>query len=213
MGLKILGRTALGFFGRMTASVSHELKNVFAVINENAGLMEDLIALSERGRPLDAKRLALLASKTREQVKRGDQIVKNLNLFAHSVDRDKAPVSLSELLTLSTALAARLATNKGYEIVTQCDRNIPELTTSPFLLHNLLWRALDYAMQDTDEEKKIVIFVNDAGDELHIGLKRSPFKDADAGFPGEAEHCLAEALGAGLDVMPSLGTMLIKLRK
>ena len=32
----------LRFFGMMTASVSHEIKNVLAIINENAGLMSDL---------------------------------------------------------------------------------------------------------------------------------------------------------------------------
>jgi hypothetical protein len=37
-----LGRQGLQFFGKISASVSHEIKNVLAVIGENAGLLEDL---------------------------------------------------------------------------------------------------------------------------------------------------------------------------
>jgi len=33
------------FMGRITASATHDMKNVLAIIKESAGLMEDLIAL------------------------------------------------------------------------------------------------------------------------------------------------------------------------
>ena len=33
--------TGLQFFGKMTASISHEIKNVMAIINESAGLLDD----------------------------------------------------------------------------------------------------------------------------------------------------------------------------
>jgi hypothetical protein len=39
--LEIVAETGLQFFGKMTASISHEIKNVLAIINENAGLLED----------------------------------------------------------------------------------------------------------------------------------------------------------------------------
>ena len=38
----------LFFFGKMSASISHELKNVLAIINENAGLAEDLMPWPKR---------------------------------------------------------------------------------------------------------------------------------------------------------------------
>ena len=41
------------FFGRIGASVSHELKNVLAVMNEQAGLLGDLACMAARGMPLD----------------------------------------------------------------------------------------------------------------------------------------------------------------
>jgi len=55
--MDINGENALKFFGKMTASISHELKNVLAIINENAGLLEDLCAMAEKGRPVDPVRI------------------------------------------------------------------------------------------------------------------------------------------------------------
>ena len=37
----IIGGEGLQFFGKMSASISHEIKNVLAIINENTGLIED----------------------------------------------------------------------------------------------------------------------------------------------------------------------------
>ena len=46
-----LGESGLRFFGKISASISHEIKNAIAVMNENAGLIKDLIMMAERGRP------------------------------------------------------------------------------------------------------------------------------------------------------------------
>ncbi len=37
----------LTFSGKITASITHELQNVLAIIQESCGLMEDFILLSE----------------------------------------------------------------------------------------------------------------------------------------------------------------------
>ncbi len=39
----------LRFFGMINASISHEIKNVLAIISESAGLMEDLLLLAQKG--------------------------------------------------------------------------------------------------------------------------------------------------------------------
>ena len=55
-----MGETGLRFFGTMSAANAHEIKNALAVINENAGLLEDLVAMVPKGIPLDPERLAAL---------------------------------------------------------------------------------------------------------------------------------------------------------
>ena len=60
-----LTRAGLSFFGAMTASISHEIKNRMAVINEQAGLLEDLVLMSKKGKALEAERLLQLAGKVK----------------------------------------------------------------------------------------------------------------------------------------------------
>ena len=59
------------FFGQATASATHEINNVLAIINEYAGLLGDLAAGAEAGRPLDPARLTKTAGSILRQIKRG----------------------------------------------------------------------------------------------------------------------------------------------
>ncbi|MEJ2283420.1 MAG: histidine kinase dimerization/phospho-acceptor domain-containing protein, partial [Desulfobacterales bacterium] len=88
MGYKpdIIAETGLQFFGRISASVTHEIKNVLAVVGENAGLLEDLTLMADRGQPIDPARLKKMSETVKKQVARADEILKNMNRFAHTSD-------------------------------------------------------------------------------------------------------------------------------
>jgi hypothetical protein len=45
------GYDSLAFFGKVNASISHELKNVMAIISETAGLLGDLSEMARGGHP------------------------------------------------------------------------------------------------------------------------------------------------------------------
>ena len=109
----------LDFFGNMTASISHELKNALAIVNENAGLLGDLALLMEKGRPLSPERLVSLAGNIRRQVQRADDIIRRLNRFAHSAHEPAASTDLGEVLAFTVALADRLATMKGVALTVE----------------------------------------------------------------------------------------------
>ena len=89
--------TGLRFFGKVTASVTHDVKNSLATINENAGLLTDYAAMAARGKPLDPERVNALAVRIMDQVKRADALLKNMNRFAHSVDDSLKKVDLNEI--------------------------------------------------------------------------------------------------------------------
>ncbi len=88
MGAKLetVAETGLQFFGKMTGSISHENKNVLAIINENAGLLEDLALMLDRGAAIKPQRLKNMSRAVMKQVNRADAIVKNMNRLTHSVD-------------------------------------------------------------------------------------------------------------------------------
>ena len=136
--LEIIGETGLQFFGKMSASISHEIKNVMAIINESAGLMEDLTVLAEKGMPVDPQRLKTHAGKIMTQIRRADQIIKNMNRFAHSVDEGVKSIDLGETLALVTALSERFATMRGITLDLKTPSKGITLRTNPFFLINLI---------------------------------------------------------------------------
>ncbi len=147
----------LQFFGKVMASISHEIKNVMAIINENAGLLEDLAFMAEKGRPLETERVKVLAGKVKDQVRRGDEIIENMNQFAHSVDRVVDRVDLGEVLSLVIKLAQRSASMKGVRLEAKTTPDRIMITTNPFLLENLIWLCLSLAMESAPSSKTVCL--------------------------------------------------------
>ena len=105
----ILGEEGLQFFGKMSASISHEMKNVLAVVNENAGLLQDFIYMNKKGMPIDPEQLKGVSQMIKKQVQRADGIMKNMNKFAHSTDQLIKTESVNNILDIVTNLAIRFA--------------------------------------------------------------------------------------------------------
>lgn len=140
------GLAGIRFFGKMSASVTHDIKNVLAVINENAGLLEDICFMADRGKPADLARLKRIAGDIKEQVQRADRIVTAMNRFSHSADEPFVETDLGEITGLLELLAMRFAAMRGVVIQTSAPLAPVLVTTFPFGLLNLLWECLDCAM-------------------------------------------------------------------
>lgn len=168
----VIGQAGLQFFGKMCASISHDIKNVLAVINENAGLLEDLCLMAEKGRPIEPVRLKRLAGDVQEQVRRGDRIVTGMNRFAHSADAPSTDVDLSEMADLLAALAVRFAAAKGVRVqVMSPSRGKVRITTSPFMLLNLMWLCLDGAMASAGPVRTIELAVEDGAEGARLRFR------------------------------------------
>jgi signal transduction histidine kinase len=162
--------SALQFFGNITASVSHEIKNVMAIINENAGLLEDYSLMAGKGIPIDPQKLISLSGKITTQIKRADLIIQNMNKFAHSVDEPIRRFDLVEMLELVTALSGRLASMREVTLDLKKPSDAITLTTHAFFLKNLVWRCLCFAMNVAGPGKTVVLSADRAGDEVVIRL-------------------------------------------
>lgn len=137
----------LRFFGKVTASVTHDIKNALATINENAGLLTDYIEMAARGRPLDPQQLNKLSVRIMDQVQRADTLLKTMNGFAHSVDDPIKTVNLSEMLQLFALLSGRFAAQRGITVDIGGRPELINIQTSPFLLLNALFLCLEFAME------------------------------------------------------------------
>jgi C4-dicarboxylate-specific signal transduction histidine kinase len=154
---RLLRERNLAFFGAVTASLSHELNNVYTIINELSGLLEDFMVGAEQGVPLKPERIKGAVEKIGAQVQRGKVLVKRLNSFAHSADEAVAAVSLRELLDRITAIAQRLATLKRAKLECEFPDEDVELTTNPFVLQQVVFSAIRMALEAVDEKRIISV--------------------------------------------------------
>jgi C4-dicarboxylate-specific signal transduction histidine kinase len=200
--LEAVAETGLQFFGKMTASISHEIKNVLAIINENAGLLEDLALLSDRGAAIEPQRLKNMSRVIMKQVSRADAIMKNMNRLAHSVDESIKTIDLNDILELVVTLSHRFAAMRDVSVDPKLGESPMMVRTAPFLLMNLLWLCLDFAMDAAGEDKivELVTQKTEAGVQVffkHLGgLAGAPLKP----FPVETEKRLRDLLRAELEV-------------
>ena len=195
-----LAKTGLNYFGKMSASISHEIKNRMAVINEQAGLLKDLVLLAEQGREIDLERLMRLAESLKNQVVLTDGIIKNMNRFSHTVDSFQRTVDLAEILSLTVALSKRTADNKGVGIQCRLPESSISIVTAPFLLMNLVWLCFEAMMPFADMEHPVIIGgeKSDAGATLMLSTAQWP-DESGPDLP-EAINLIAEALHAKVSV-------------
>ena len=198
----IIGEAGLKFFGKMSASISHEIKNILAIINENAGLLEDFTFLMDQGKPVDSERLKRLAQTLMKQVRRADLILKKMNRFAHSIDDPAKQVDLNEILELMTALADRLADMRSVRLDKRPAQNPVMLKTAPFHLLNLLWLTLDFAMGVAGDDKTVEFAPSATSNGASVSFRRlgdlNPSASMD--FPTEQENALLAQVRAELTV-------------
>jgi C4-dicarboxylate-specific signal transduction histidine kinase len=206
---EVIGETGLQFFGKMSASISHEIKNVMAIINENAGLLEDLTVMAEKGMPIDPERLKTQASRIMKQIRRGDDIIRGMNRFAHSVDEPLRQADLNDTLGLMCTLSGRFASMRGITLELESPTTQVPITTNPFLLQNLIWLCLDFAMGCAGSGKTVFLKAEKIEGEAKIRLsKLEDLAKAEAGsFPGEREKALLQALKADLVIRREMGEL------
>lgn len=141
-----VGEEGLQFFGTISASISHEIRNALAVINENAGLVSDFCALAEKGKTVDQERIKTLVSKVLDQVRRADDIVRTMNRFAHSVDDPLKSLDLPDVVGFVARLSLRTASMRGISLSAEPCPSSVHIVTRPFFAENIIWLCLDFAM-------------------------------------------------------------------
>ena len=200
--LDVVGESALQFFGKMSASISHEINNVLAIINENAGLLEDVTLMEARGIPLDPEKLKKISGKVLAQVKRANGITQNMNRFAHSVDETIKRVDIADTLGFMIILSSRFSDMKRVSFTMDSGSDRIEITTNPFLLQNVIWLCLDYIMNRANSGDTVPISVEDHNSDVLIRFSGISGLDGmtTCDFPAERETGLLEVLNGKLQI-------------
>lgn len=161
-------REDLVFFGKINASISHELKNVMAIISEIAGYLGDLTEMVGKGEPVKLDILKTCCQEIRDEILRGFDTIQQMNQFAHSVDDNMKQISLTEVIKLMIHIAGFLSIAVKVRFNPPSDVD-PMIVTCPFRLQYLIYQAIVYAFESVSSAGEIWVgIVNQENDKLSI---------------------------------------------
>jgi signal transduction histidine kinase len=152
-----LRREDLAFFGRIGADVSHELRNVLSIVGEHAGLLDDLLAMATRRKPLDTERVKKIAASIARQVQKGTGILDRFNTFAHAADEPSVSFDLTTLTGNMASLAQRRVTLAGGRLDTNLPREALPIRGNPFNVQHALFTALTLILESAETGTTISI--------------------------------------------------------
>lgn len=170
IGIGIPLQDSLKFNGKVTASISHEIKNVLAIINENAGLLQDISAMIEEGFVLSPQRLNTIAIKIENQISRGNDIISRLNRFAHSVDTDIIEFNIFDVIEYLSKIYDRIAKQKGLKIILTKPSDEFVIKTNLFNFQYLIWNCFEFIQKNINTENNLEISINFENKEYYINF-------------------------------------------
>ncbi|MCG8564995.1 MAG: ATP-binding protein, partial [Desulfobacterales bacterium] len=171
MNQQVIEAGKLASVGELASGVAHEINNPVAIMIEEAGWVQDLMA-DDQPPPGEIHR-ALEQIKT--QGNRCRDITRNLLRFARKTDGCHQEIQLAELIHEISDLAQRRARYNQVEISTELPPNLPPIIASPTemqqVLLNLVNNAIDATAPDggrltlraVSEKTEIRLEVSDTG--------------------------------------------------
>jgi len=192
----------VAYLGRMTAGLTHEMKNVLATIKESAGLMSDLLPIHVDKPEVLKERFERILPSILEQVRRGVEISNRMSRLAHSMDHSPADVDVHDLLDEVVFLMSRFARLKQVVLTLFPEAARWSVSTDPLRLQLVMAAAVDHCLEGAQAGQRIAIVPAS-------GQSRVLFQvlDADQGSPATEYRVGArpEGLSGLAEVLEELG--------
>ncbi len=172
--------------GRMAANVAHEINNPLAIINEKAGLIQDLFALTKRY-AADAKLIGLVES-ILTSVKRAGSITKRLLTFARNLEGTVETVKLEQIIGEVLSFLEKEAEYSNIQINVDVSPQSPPIQSDRGKLQQIFLNIINNAFAAMDKGGRLDIRI---APELPDRVKVQ-FKDDGCGIPAEDLHTIFE---------------------
>ena len=165
-----LKRKELAFFGKITAGITHEIKNVLAIIQESSGLMEDILDITENGTFPHKDKFIKSLNRIHGQIQRGIDISSRLNRFAHSPDHSPASLDLNEITEQMILLASRFTRLKN--VVLKSSPSDPPLIikSDPVSLEMALFESIEILLSVIGSGGRITLSPRKIQDKFVLGI-------------------------------------------
>lgn len=191
-----LHRDSLAFFGAVAASISHELNNVISILDQSAGLVADLVAGAQAGRPLPPEKLAQVADSMQRQTQRGLEIIRRMNKFAHSSDIGVGGCDINETVLNFGNLCRRWADMKRVTLsVTPAPQPVGA-NIDPFLLQFWLYVLIKHFLAGAVPGTELRMTVDRDDHVARVSIAGAGGVAFDEANPPDPEPLVRAALGA-----------------
>ncbi len=165
--------------GRLAASVAHEINNPLAVINEKAGLIQDLFRLKDHYKK--DERLLGLVDSVLGCVERAGAITKRLLNFARNLEADVEEVQIGEVIKQVLGFVGKEAELRDIRIALEVQEGFPSFECDRGKLQQIFLNIINNALGALED-----------GGHLNIYVKKDPkgfavitFEDDGCGIPEE----------------------------
>ena len=153
----------LALFAKIGADVSHEMRNVLSIVNENAGLLDDQLALARGRKVPDLDKLKRVAARIARQVSKGIEVMECFSRFAHAADEQSAAVDLAAVVRDVTVFVQRHVRHLGGSLeATFPDQPVPT-TTNPFSLQYALFSCLQMVCECAEKSEPVRVTLSREG--------------------------------------------------
>uniref|UniRef100_I2PYT0 histidine kinase n=1 Tax=Desulfovibrio sp. U5L TaxID=596152 RepID=I2PYT0_9BACT len=143
--------------GRLAAGVAHEINNPLAIINEKAGLMQDLIRYGKE--PPTPERLSGLVDSILASVERAGTITKRLLSFARHLEVHIEAVSLQKIAEEVLSFLTKEAEYRRIQVDVAADPAVPAIESDRGKLQQILLNLVNNAFQAMDDGGHLVLRV------------------------------------------------------
>ena len=169
----ILRNSQLASLGKMLAGYSHELKNHLAIINESAGLMDDLLEMGSIDDEQSVQRFKKSISLIWERINQADTMAKYMNSFAHKMDIPVSSFDVNELLNEELAFLERFFLIKSASLQKDLQSDLPSVRNNPSLLQFVIFAYIHRIIAGIDSGGEIAVSSQLKGQDILIIIEAS----------------------------------------
>jgi two-component system NtrC family sensor kinase len=141
--------------GRLSAGVAHEINNPLAIINEKAGLIQDLFTLQRRY--ADDPKLLGLVDSILYSVERCSKITKRLLNFARHVDVNPKPLSVGEVIHEVLGFLGKEAEFRSIAISVDVAPDVPQIESDRGRLQEIFLNLINNALAALGDGGRLAI--------------------------------------------------------
>jgi len=157
MNEQVIEAGKLASVGELAAGIAHEINNPVAIMVEEAGWIEDLLAEEDLSNSENAEEFQRALKQIKTQGTRCKEITHKLLSFARKTDPKLKMLSLNDLIAEVVGLSEQSARYSNVKIEMNLAQHLPVISVSPSEMQQVLLNLINNAIDAMDKGGKIEI--------------------------------------------------------